>query len=116
MERDEHEWPVPVLRVPATWGWHRTTRRGTSGSPRGDSTMARGTQRARHGQDHTPGEALGSGAVTWAGGASGTAGPASTGAEWAGRCSVQCPGGEHALCFPEDVVFSKTLRHFGLSF
>lgn len=64
--------------------------------------MVRGTQRARHGQDHTPGEALGSGAVTWAGGASGTAGPASMELGGQARHPV-CPG-EHvgwgtALCF-----------------
>lgn len=42
--------------------------------------------------------------------------------ELSGRAGAPCSaqeastGWRRALCFPEDVVFSKTLRHFGLSF
>lgn len=94
MERDEHKRPAPGLglteacsRSPCRVGTHRTTSWGRQAAPGVTARMIRGTQRARHGQDHTPGKALGSGAVTWAGGASGTAGLASTVAGWAGAPS-----------------------------
>lgn len=65
---------------PARRGQHRTADRGTPGSSRSDSTDGTWDTQGWHGQDHTPGEVLGSGAVTWGGR---HLWPASTGAGWA---------------------------------
>lgn len=125
MGRDEHEGPAPGLVLaeacspsPCRVGTHRTTSWGTPGSPRGDSTDdtwdTEGSARTGPHSWRSArlwGRYLGRRRLwhRWAG----------VHGSWVGGRSIQCAqeestwAGGTALCFPEDLVFSKTLRHFG---